>query len=88
MRLALIFALCAAATAQSSSDPIAWSRIGWESDSVTLAGKPVEHAALMVELRLDGMSAPMLMQLDTGTPASVLYGFSCKRDGVGLPANP
>ena len=30
----------------------------------------------MVELRLDGMSGPMLMQLDTGTPASVLLGKS------------
>jgi len=36
----------------------------------------VERAALMVEMRLDGMSAPMLMQLDTGTPASVLLGNS------------
>ncbi len=30
----------------------------------------------MVEMRLDGMSGPMLMQLDTGTPASVFLGKS------------
>ncbi len=72
----MIFVLCGAAAAQSGSGTIAWSRIIWESDSVTLAGRPVERAALMVEMRLDGMSGPMLMQLDTGTPANVLLGKS------------
>ena len=76
MRLALILVLCGAAAAQSGSEAITWSRIVWESGSVTLAGRPVQRAALMVETRLDGMSAPMLMQLDTGTPDSVLLGRS------------
>ena len=71
-----IFFLCGGAAALSGSELIAWSRIVWESDSVTVAGRPVERAALMVEMRLDGMSEPMLMQLDTGTPASVLLGKS------------
>jgi len=62
--------------AQSGSEAIAWARIVWAADSVTLAGRPVDRAALMVEIRLDGMSQPMLMQLDTGTPASVLLGKS------------
>jgi hypothetical protein len=76
LRLVLIFVLCGAAAAQSGSGAVAWSRIVWESDSVTIAGRPVERAALMVEMRLDGMSGPMLMQLDTGTPASILLGKS------------
>lgn len=72
----LIFVLCGVVAAQGDSQAIAWSRIVWESDSVTLAGRAVEHAALMVEMRLDGMGRPVLMQLDTGTPASVFLGKS------------
>jgi hypothetical protein len=34
----------------------------------------VEHAALMVEARLDGIDAPAVMQLDTGADADIVYG--------------
>jgi hypothetical protein len=64
--LALAFALCAQAQ-------IPWAPITWQS--ATLGGKTV-HAVLLVELHLDGVKPPVLMQLDTGCDTDLIYGIS------------
>lgn len=51
---------------------IAWTRMIWMSID-TAAGQR-EHGALMVEVRLDGMAKPALMQLDTGCDSDLLNG--------------
>jgi hypothetical protein len=51
--------------------PIPWSKIIW--DSTTLGGKVLQHSALMVEVKLDSLATPGLMQLDTGADRDALY---------------
>src|SRR5579872_2293406 len=57
---------------QADSGPsIAWSRMIWHS--ATVGGRAIEHAALMVEVQLDSLTGPAVMQLDTGANNDVLY---------------
>jgi hypothetical protein len=54
----------------------------WES--ADFGGKNVEHAALKVEMRIEGSADPVVMQLDTGADSNVLYGLAYKH----LPSAP
>jgi len=65
----LAAALAAVGLAQP---PITWSKIVW--DSLKAGPREIPHAALMVEVQLDSLAAPALMQLDTGANRDVLYG--------------
>ena len=56
----------------SNAQQVSWTRINWASANI--GGQRVEHAALLVPVRLDGAASPAVMQLDTGADASVLYG--------------
>src|ERR1051326_4932958 len=56
----------------SASPPFSWTRMIWHSASV--GGRSVDHAALMVEIQLDGMDTPAIMQLDLGSDATMVYG--------------
>src|ERR1051325_9086836 len=52
--------------------PFSWTNMIWHSASI--GGRSVEHAALMVEIKLDGMETPAIMQLDLGSDATMVYG--------------
>ena len=45
--------------------------MAWEP--LNVSGHTVEHAALMVEVELEGSSKPVLMQLDLGTYSTVMH---------------
>jgi hypothetical protein len=59
--LAVVASFCA------SAQPIVWDRIAWHSEH------GVPHAALMLDVRLDGVKAPVLMQLDTGCDVNMVF---------------
>jgi hypothetical protein len=70
MRILLLAGLAlTAATAQETSLP--WSKMVWEAD--TRGGRTTAHAALMVEVQIESIATPVLMQLDTGANNDVLY---------------
>jgi hypothetical protein len=56
---------------QNSNPSIPWSRITWSTSNTD--GKRVEHAALLIEVRIPGTGKPILMQLDTGCDADLVY---------------
>jgi hypothetical protein len=68
-RLALGVSLCAIAQPQTA---ISWDRMIWWPSNT--GGKTIEHAALLVEVRIDGLKNPVLMQLDTGCDVDLVYG--------------
>jgi hypothetical protein len=68
---ALGLATCAAGQSPAALPPIPWARMIWSPANV--GGKTVEHAALMVEVQLKGVEKPVLMQLDTGCDADLVY---------------
>jgi hypothetical protein len=51
--------------------PIVWWKIIW--DTATFGGKTLTHSALMVEVQLDSLTAPVIMQLDIRADADALY---------------
>ena len=53
---------------------VRWSNMVWESFNVN--GHVVEHAALMVEVELEGSRTPLRMQLDLGTYLTVMYHWA------------
>ncbi len=59
------------------ADEIHWSKLVWYS--ATIGGKKVAHAAPFIEIHVDGMAQPALMELDTGTDISSLYGKTLTR---------
>ena len=69
--LAFGLATCAAGQPATALPPIPWARMIWSPANV--GGKTVEHAALMVEVQLKGVEKPVLMQLDTGCDADLVY---------------
>jgi hypothetical protein len=69
--LAFGFCECAAGQPATAFPPIPWGRMIWSLANV--GGKTVEHAALMVEVQLKGVEKPVLMQLDTGCDADLVY---------------
>jgi hypothetical protein len=72
---ALAAALLAAILVLRGSAPednqVLWSNMLWEP--LNVGGRTVDHAALMVEVELEGSGAPFLMQLDLGTYLTVMY---------------
>src|ERR1039458_6610336 len=44
-----------------------------------IGGKTVDHAALLVEVHLDGVKNPVVMQLDTGCNSDLVYTASYDR---------
>ena len=49
-----------------------------------LGGKTVEHAGLVVEVQLNGVKNPVLMQLDTGCDADLVYDIPFDQLGLDL----
>ena len=70
--LGLIVAVALGLAQTPKSPTLSWTRMIWHSASV--GGRSVEHAALMVEIQLDGMDTPAIMQLDLGSDATMVYG--------------
>ncbi len=72
--LAIAFVTAGLAQSQpAAANPrISWSQMIWHSAQV--GGRSVEHAALMVDTRLDGNRVPAIMQLDLGSDATMFYG--------------
>jgi hypothetical protein len=66
-----IAALAIALASIVRAQPIDWSKMVWES--AALGPRTEEHAALMLEVKLDSQSAPALMQLDTGSGGNLIY---------------
>jgi hypothetical protein len=56
---------------------IRWSKLVWYS--ATVGGRKVAHAAPFIEIHVDGMARPALMELDTGTDVTSLYGKTLPR---------
>jgi hypothetical protein len=50
---------------------VSWSKMIWVPWK--LEDRVEEHAAMMVSVKLDGVDAPAVMQLDLGTPGTVVY---------------
>lgn len=65
MRLVCVLLLAAVALSGGEIGPVlGWSEMVWVSEN--LGGRQVPHAALMVEVAVEGLPSPALMQLDTG----------------------
>ena len=64
-------AWCAGAQTQAPAAAIPWAKMIWTP--AISSGQRIEHAALMAEVRLDGMKTAALMQLDTGCDVDLLY---------------
>ena len=56
---------------------IQWSKLVWYS--ATIGGRQVAHAAPFIEIHVNGMTRPALMELDTGTDITSLYGRTLPR---------
>ncbi len=63
------FAIALASFARAQ--PIEWTKMIWES--ADLGPRTEEHAALMLEVKLDSQPASALMQLDTGASGNFVY---------------
>ncbi len=50
---------------------VCWANMIWEP--LKWDGGAEEHGALMLSVKLDGADAPAVMQLDLGTPSTVVY---------------
>jgi hypothetical protein len=83
--LLMAFAVSPFVAAQKppAGGPISWSPIRWSSQK--LGDNTLDHSALMVEFRLDGVKDPALMQLDTGCDVDLVYGASYDRLGGRFP---
>jgi len=65
VRLIWLLLLAGGALAGGEAGPtLGWSNMVWQAQK--LGGRDVPHAALMVEVAVEGLPAPALMQLDTG----------------------
>lgn len=67
----VISVLALALTGLARAQPIEWTKMIWVAGD--LGPRTEQHAALMVEVKLDSQPEPALMQLDTGASGSVLY---------------
>lgn len=67
----------AIAPLQAASPSIPWNKIIWLPANV--GDKTIQHAALMLEVRLDGVKNPVLMQLDTGCDSDLVDGAAYER---------
>jgi hypothetical protein len=56
---------------EREDNQVRWSNMVWQP--AALNGNTVAHAALMVEAALAGSPTPAVMQLDLGTPQTLLY---------------
>ncbi len=56
---------------------VQWSNLVWYS--ATIGGRKVAHAAPFIEIHVDGMARLALVELDTGTDISSLYGKALPR---------
>lgn len=75
--VAVLVAILVPLRAAPQDNQVSWSNMVWESFNVN--GHTVDHAALMVEVELEGSSTPVLMQLDLGTYLTVMYRSSYAR---------
>jgi hypothetical protein len=67
----LIPVLALALTGFAHAQPIEWTKMIWQAGD--LGPRTEQHAALMVEVKLDSQPAPAVMQLDTGASGNILY---------------
>ena len=71
MAAALLVAILVLRGSAPEDSQVLWSNMVWEPFNAN--GRTVDHAALMVEVELEGSGAPFLMQLDLGTYLTVMY---------------